>query len=401
MVFIRRDQQSRSPRGLSSRLAIILGAVVGGMVLSQMRSVMPDDYDEIIVSASSSLYSTPGLRTSANAVESQCRLYLAESAIPHGGLGIFTAVGVPPDTVLNVDQCIYVHDAPSFEGFQLRTHSYGRNTFFGQFEGRNSRAACEGLATLMNTMPVTAITAKLVSPPKADNAGLDRRLNPGAGAITQYYGIKTVSVDIIPPGSEITHDYGDWDFKGDPKKYIKPVRPPEWLRENGFCIDNIDILPATDPQMGRGAFSTRYLSKGTVVAPAPMQVYPRRQDFTKKGREALIVNYCFQAKGSDLLFFPYGPAVNLINHSHNQANVYLRWSQASIAHPQWLDLPLKEFWEMTYPGGIILVRMDMLYSRGDVIVYRILRVDYSETPLPAPAHSLFSLFTGGCGPSQY
>ena len=360
MVSIRRDQQSRSPRGLSSRLAILLGAVVGGMVLSQMRSLSSDDYDEIIVSASSLYSSSPGLRTttSANAAESQsqCRLYLAESAIPHGGLGIFTAVGVPPDTVLNVDQCIYVHDAPSFEGFQLRTHSYGRNTFFGQFEGRNSRAACEGLATLMNTMPVTAITAKLVSPPKADNAGLDRRTSPGAGAITQYYGIKTISIDIIPAGSEITHDYGDWDFHGDPKDYIKPVRPTEWLHENGFCIDNIDILPATDPEMGRGAFSTRYLSKGSVVAPAPMQVYPRRQDFTKKGREALIVNYCFQAKGSDLLFFPYGPAVNLINHSQNKANVYIRWSRASVAHPQWLDLPLKQFWEMTYPGGIILVR---------------------------------------------
>jgi hypothetical protein len=362
MVAIRRDQQPRSLGGLPSRLAIILGAVVCGMGLSSMtKSFSTSTYsDEIIVStaSSSSLYSSPGLRS--NPFGSQCRYYLAESAIPNGGLGIFTAVGVQPDTVLNVDQCIYVHDAPRFKGFQLRTHSYGRSTFFGQFEGHNSRAACEGLATLMNTMPNTAITAKLVSPTRADNAGLDRRTSPGAGAITQYYGIKTVSVDIIPAGSEITHDYGDWDF--DPKHdYIKPMRPPEWLHENGFCIDNIDILPATDPQMGRGAFSTRYLSQGTMVAPAPLQVYPRRKDFTYKGREALIVNYCFQAKGSDLLFFPYGPAVNLINHSRKKANVFLRWSQQRIAHPQWLDLPLKEFWEMTYPGGIVLVRTVWMY----------------------------------------
>jgi hypothetical protein len=349
MVFIRREQQLQPPSWLSSRISLLLGAVVGGMVLSQMRALASFD-DEIIVNTPS-LYA-PGLRT--NALGSQCRYYLAESAIPNGGLGVFTAVGVPPDTVLNVDQCIYVHDAPSFQGFQLRSHSYGRNTFFGQFEGSNSRAACEGLATLMNTMPVTAINVKLVSPKRADTAGLDRHTSPGAGAITQYYGIKTVSIDTIPAGSEITHDYGDWDFDGDPKDYIKPVRPPEWLHEHGFCIDNIDIGPATDPQMGRGAFASRFLSKGTMVAPAPLQVYPRRQDFTYKGKEALIVNYCFQAKGSDLLFFPYGPAVNLINHSRKKANVSLRWSQARIAHPQWLDLPLKEFWEMTYPGGIVL-----------------------------------------------
>jgi hypothetical protein len=357
MVAIARRESSvtgRSTGWFSNRLTIVLGAFVGGMVLVQMQTLF---YDEslTITAAHPLLYATPGLRTSA--LGDQCRYYLAESAIPKSGLGIFTAVGVQPDQVVSIpDICIYVADTPV--GIQLRTHSYGRTTFFGQFEGSNSRAACEGLATTMNTMPDTAINVKLVSPPKATNAGLDRRSSPGAGAITHYYGIQTVSLDTIVAGSELTHYYGDWDFVGDPAEYIKPVRPPQWLHEHGWCIDNIDIGPAVDPAMGRGAFATRPLPKGTMVAPAPMQVYPRRQDFTAKGdTEALIVNYCLQAAGSDILFYPYGPAVNLINHGSvrsHKANVAIRWAQDPIAHPQWLDLPLKEFWEMTYPGGIVL-----------------------------------------------
>jgi hypothetical protein len=96
--------------------------------------------------------SSSSLRPPSTAA-SQCRLYLAPSAIPNGGLGIFVTEGVPAGTsVAFPDVCIYVTDCADRVIEQLRSHSYGRGTFFGQFEGSNSRAACEGLATLMNTM---------------------------------------------------------------------------------------------------------------------------------------------------------------------------------------------------------------------------------------------------------
>lgn len=146
------------------------------------------------------------------------------------------------------DICIYVPDLKAKTDF--RTHSLGQDVFFGQFEGRNPRAACEGFASLFNSQPDGAQNSKLISPSVQTNAGLNRRRNPGAGAITHYFGIQSKSTDIIRAGSELTIDYGDFPYESN-ATYKKPERPVTWLREHGMCIDNIEIRPAADPEMGR------------------------------------------------------------------------------------------------------------------------------------------------------
>jgi hypothetical protein len=55
--------------------------------------------------------------------------------------------------------------------------------------------------------PVTGVNTKLVSPTEATNAGLDRYHHPGAGAITHFYGIETISVDTIVAGSGECESY--------------------------------------------------------------------------------------------------------------------------------------------------------------------------------------------------
>ena len=55
-----------------------------------------------------------------------------------------------------------------------------------------------------------------------------------------------------------------------------------------------------------------------------------------------------------MIFYPYGPAFNLINHSRNNANVKLQWSSKPQHHSGWLDLDFDEFWKITSPGGLIL-----------------------------------------------
>jgi hypothetical protein len=359
MVAIRKERQAGGRGILSFRTFVIVAFVVGTM-LGEMMSL--NNNQDVVPATSSSLavyQSTPGLRSADNKDNAahqygECRFYLAESAIPHGGMGMFAAKGVPAgDAVGNVDVCLYVADTP--RDTHLDSHTWGRGKFFGQYEGGHTRAACEGYATLYNTGPISAINTKLLSLREPTNAGLDRRTHPGAGAITHFYGIHSEAVDHIPAGGELTIYYGDWDFD-DPQSYMKPAHEPAWLRKNGFCIDNIEIQPATDPQMGRGAFSMRPLPKGTVVAPAPLQIFKNRQDFTKRGRkEALFVNYCFQPKNSDMLLFPYGPAVNLINHGGGKkANVAIRWSRHKLHQSTWLYLPAKELFETATPGGLVL-----------------------------------------------
>jgi hypothetical protein len=164
----------------------------------------------------------------------------------------------------------------------------------------------------------------------------------------------------------------------------QPMRPPEWLQKHGMCADNLKVQTATDPSMGRGAFARRFMSKGSVIAPAPLQIYPNRAKFSAPLQgddrqeyefksammfetEQLLVNYAFQPKGSTLLLYPYGPGVGLINHAGKKSakiNAKLQWSNHHTNHgTQWLDssLTLDQFWKMQYPGSLIL---DVVALRG-------------------------------------
>ena len=148
-------------------------------------------------------------------------------------------------------------------------------------------------------------------------------------------------------------------------------RTPEWLQENGLCLDHITVGDSTVAPGEQGAFASRHLPKGTVVAPAPVVHMSRdhlamllMDDFDAdtvlwKGSQ-LLLNYVYGHVESSLLFFPYAPAVNLINHyqtmeKQNQQqqqqqqqqssppptttkrpNVKLQWS-SKMPHPEWLE----------------------------------------------------------------
>ena len=117
------------------------------------------------------------------------------------------------------------------------------------------------------------------------------------------------------------------------------VRSDEWLEENGMCLDNIHVKDAGDK--GKGAFATRFLPQGSLVAPAPVIHLSREHtklewkegfdirrpsaEYTMWQGDQLLLNYCYGNPTTSLLFFPYTPAVNLINHGQT-ANVAIRWS---------------------------------------------------------------------------
>ena len=327
-----------------------------------------------------------------------CDFYIAESAIPRGGLGVFTskplAKGDPAQAWPDI--CIYLTDADTRKGTEIDTHTWQSYRFGAQFLGGNfnPRAACMGLVTLFNSMAMEEYASARPSAIRDlihKNGGLDRARDPGAGAISQFYGATSVAIRDLDAGSELML----WDDGNGGKEYEKhglkedgrteldikvnpePNRPPEWLQKHGMCADNIKVQTATDPSMGRGAFSRRFIQRGSVIAPAPLQIYPNRTKFSAplRGdarrvhekenemlfeREQLLVNYAFQPKGSSLLLYPYGPGVGLINHATKDSgkiNAKIQWSKNHMNHgAQWLEssLTLDQFWKMQYPGSLIL-----------------------------------------------
>lgn len=125
-----------------------------------------------------------------------------------------------------------------------------------------------------------------------------------------------------------------------------PYRNPDlakskkWLAKHGTCVDNLKSGPSTIPEAGRGAFATRTLPKGTVIAPMPMLHIPDKKlmnvyeldsdgqpdtESPPKGQQ-LAVNYCYGHFESNMLLLPVGPIVNLINHQA-QPNAKIQWSQ--------------------------------------------------------------------------
>jgi len=236
---------------------------------------------------------------------------------------------------------------------------------------------CEGVSTLFNSIgeEVHTSTPETVKGFIHTNGGLKRSIYSGAGGITHYFGITSTATRDLAAGSEITIGAGDGrEVRPASQQTIDrnaPRRTPTWLRKHGMCMDNIRIYPAIDPSMGRGAFAAYGLGKGMLVAPAPLQAF-RRSIFEKRAPQEILFNYCFQPKGLDLLLFPYGHGVGLINHSSQHTNVGLRWSTSNMNHPQWLDLPLDEFWKITYQGGLLLE----VYALRDLTEGEELFLDY-------------------------
>lgn len=119
------------------------------------------------------------------------------------------------------------------------------------------------------------------------------------------------------------------------------VRDVEWLKKNGYCQDNLVAGVSKIEHAGRGAFASRDLQKGEVVAPMPLVPIHKGRDMLKMveyigdddeveekevEKDQILLNYVLEHPKSSVLFFPAGPMTNYINHGGKKVNAILRWS---------------------------------------------------------------------------
>ncbi|KAL7488085.1 hypothetical protein ACHAW6_013684 [Cyclotella cf. meneghiniana] len=151
------------------------------------------------------------------------------------------------------------------------------------------------------------------------------------------------------------------------------VRSLEWLHNNGKCLDNLRPGISTINGAGRGAFATRFIPEGDVVAPAPLVHIPYNErllmfgelesQFTPEGftirntsdvrGKQLLLNYCFGHSKSTLLLCPYGSGTAFINHNHKTPNVKIVWSdktRATIHNSTWLTKSVDFLEDQLSPG---------------------------------------------------
>jgi len=150
------------------------------------------------------------------------------------------------------------------------------------------------------------------------------------------------------------------------------IRSLEYLEEHGKCVDNIVPQQSTIPHAGRGAFATRVIPKGGLVAPAPLvhiadksktKMYAETKgptgniirDEEKVVHKQIILNYCFGHPNSTLLLFPYSSNVVYINHHSTEYNAKVRWTDDfdSFHHKDWLEKSV-DFLEDQWTAGLML-----------------------------------------------
>ena len=327
--------------------------------------------------------------------ERKCTLYLAPSSIPGAGLGIFTAEELPMGALIGASDDLgekvipvldqyktlpfrgqqrwlpwlsYIWGAANFvnnewngqHGFNEIQHDGGLykadglsfNDGMGVWE---ENAFVPGLASLMNSHP------ELVNVGKSDS-------NTSVGSAEQ--GVSFTAIRPIKAGSELFINYGrqwharknkntgnniDWHERRNQHVLVTTEEDAqvelELLEEHGACIDALrvgSVMKKNDS--GRGAFVTRFFSKGSVITTTPLLVLKRddltiyevdesqnyKKNVLKKnniiGRE-LLLNYCYGSPNSELLLLPTAPGVNYINHDSQKPNAEIRWSEKMSLFP--------------------------------------------------------------------
>ena len=133
------------------------------------------------------------------------------------------------------------------------------------------------------------------------------------------------------------------------------VKSLEWLNEHGRCMDNIRPDKSTITQAGRGAFATRFIPKGGLVAPGPVlhianktsyNLYAEyhQDDITERDIDdqvgmQLMLNYCFGHGQSTVLLCPYTSPSSYINHNSKSPNAKIVWADDVTPNhnPEWLQ----------------------------------------------------------------
>jgi len=161
------------------------------------------------------------------------------------------------------------------------------------------------------------------------------------------------------------------------------VRSPEWLEENGFCMDNIIPRPSKLLYGGVGAFSPRFITTNSIITPVPLIIIDKSHllmyEFLMKNYTApkvtnkmtgfqLLLNYCFGHVDSSLLFLPYSSGIYFINHSSQKPNAKLRWSKHKFHKSSWFVLPPKDLLKKKTRLMLELIATQDIYPGDEIYI---------------------------------
>lgn len=263
--------------------------------------------------------------------DSSCGLWMGPSHIKerekHGfGLGIYTGRAIARGELVPSEIFIPVFDFDYDEEDHPPLREY-----FWDGEGFK-QVTLEALEGMLFYSPGLAAIAPCTSNNynlernnelEFDNAGVHRSKDPTMGSFTYFTSPLFRAVRDIQPGEELTVECTDDRFDGASELY-------SYDPKQHFCLDDKleQRTRSNIPGVPRGVFAKKALSKNSLLLSSPAVPLLRDTLIIKSidpKENQLLMNYCFGHPDSDLLWLPYGPFINSINHSSKNPNVKVQW----------------------------------------------------------------------------
>ncbi|KAL3940487.1 MAG: hypothetical protein SGBAC_004985 [Bacillariaceae sp.] len=306
---------------------------------------------------------TPSLYAAEAAEESQCGLWMGPSIIKekeqHGfGLGVFTGKHIREGAVVDAETLVPMMD---WEGVQqdpaLKEHLWNGNNL-PWIALQSHWGAFYFVPGLGCIVPCTSNNFNLRLTNKYLEY-LEPHDHPATGSFSRFQSMFFQAVREISPGEELVVECSDDDFDGGTYALSRYHLTDD--KEEIMCLD--DTLgvaggTANPDASGKAVYAKRKVKKGEVVFSSPVIPIARTEmDIPKEIKKEyevpdkqLLLNYCFGHPDSDLLFLPYGPTINYINHHSDFANVEVRWhtpkeyskpltKRQEHHHPELMEVP--------------------------------------------------------------
>jgi hypothetical protein len=343
---IRRSDQLKQEiiimRPMSLLQLILILSLSAGLVASNDEDGTPNQEctnDTLDDGADESSCPSPSAVTTKVRVPDSCRTVLAPVATDNWR--VFSLVDGKQGTpvVLFGDVVIQLSDPDvNVAATHLSKFVWPGQETGGQYEGyRQVDSLVPGIGMLARSSDKRNANL-LPFVPRIDEGGLTRQQSPGAGAITHYHNYTLFYSKEVHAGDELLLSSS---LRRQPPENISSAEekgeistPTIFeLLQSGYCLDNLRPKKSKIKHTGRGAFTTRQLEEGMIVAPVPVLPISRASLQTKSSdgtsSHQLLLNYCFGHINSSTLLYPYGPWVNLVNH-YTEPNVKLQWPNGQI-----------------------------------------------------------------------
>lgn len=305
---------------------------------------------------------------------SECGLWLGPSLIKeleeHGfGLGMFTGKTISEGETLPAELFLPIFDFDDKDHPPLREYMWNGGDYKNLVleVQDNMMELVPGLAAIAPCTSNNFNLERLVENLEFHHEDVHRSKDASAGSFTYYHVPMFRAIRDIQPGEELTVECPDDDF--DAGVHISKRYDP--ADEKVTCLDDkLEEKTSTLAAVGRGLFAKKNLSQDEVLLSSP--AVPLHKDILTIGSveppgKQLLYNYCYGHPESDLLWFPYGPLLNSVNHAPpgKSPNVRVQWHQDPIKsndelprrqqyhHPELLDFSVERVVE-THGKGLLL-----------------------------------------------